>query len=134
MNKNLAKENNLDFEIRFYEGVIEKSNTFIEALMALGDLYTKKGDFVKGFDVDKKLALMRPEDPLVFYNLACSLSLLQRVDEALEAIKKAIARGYSDFAYMLKDKDLINLHRDERFRSYLSRLAERKKSTPQKSL
>jgi len=133
MNRKVEKQNDLDFEVRFYEGVVGKSNTFIEALMALGDLYTKKGDYLKGFEVDKKLALMRPEDPLVFYNLACSLSLLGRVDEALEAIKKAIARGYNDFAYLLKDRDLVKLHRDERFRAYLSRLAQRKKPTSQKS-
>ena len=39
------KENkeDLDFEIKFCEGLIAKKPDFVEALVLLGDLYTKKG-------------------------------------------------------------------------------------------
>jgi tetratricopeptide (TPR) repeat protein len=126
MEKDLQRDDTLEFEIQFYEGVIEKKGNFLQALMALGDLYTKKGDFVKGLEIDRKLALMRPDDSLVLYNLACSLSLVQKIDEAFEVIQKAIQCGYDDLDYLLKDKDLENLLRDPRFQPYFSRLVKTK--------
>jgi tetratricopeptide (TPR) repeat protein len=111
-----------DFEIAFYEGVLEKSRDFEQALMALGDLYTKKGHYQKGLDIDQRLAELRPRDPLVLYNLACSYALLERVDEAFHAMKRAVACGYNDFEYMLNDQDLARLWADERFRIFISKV------------
>jgi tetratricopeptide (TPR) repeat protein len=120
MNKKEQKE--MDFEIQFYEGIIDKRRDFIEALVALGDLYTRRGYFEKGLDVDKRLAQLRTDDPYIFYNLACSHSLLNNIEEALAAIKKAIAIGYDDFKFLESDKDLDNLRRDKRFVAYYARV------------
>ena len=45
-------EENLDFEISFYEKLIKENSNFTDALVALGDAYTKKGLYEKGLDVD----------------------------------------------------------------------------------
>jgi len=111
-----------DFEIAFYEGVLRKRPQFVQALMNLGDLYTKKG-----LEIDRKLSALRPDDPLVFYNLACSYSLMNDVDASLTAIKHAIRCGYDDFKYLLHDQDLKNLFKDDRFHQYLSHLKRRKR-------
>lgn len=97
------------FEIQFLEGVIDKSPRFIEALIALGDLYTKNGMFEQGLAIDQKLASLRPEDPFILYNLACSYSLLNDVNKAFSAIQLAIRLGYDDFDFLKKDHDLKNL-------------------------
>ena len=115
----------LDFEIEFCEGLLDKNENFWEALILLGDLYTRRGYYEKGLLVDERLIQLRPEDPVVFYNLACSYSLLNRVDEALATIKKAIALGYRDFKHLGQDRDLANLFKDTRFREYLTRLKEK---------
>lgn len=112
-------QQDLDFEIVFYEGVLRKAPDFVQALMALGDLYTKKGLHDKGLIVDRKLAVLRPDDPYVFYNLACSYSLLGRTEEAFAAIKTAFQNGYDDFQYLEKDADLEKLLQDGRFRDFL---------------
>ena len=71
MNQNEKElKETLDFEIQFYEGVLEKNNDFTQALIVLGDLYTRKGLYEKGLMIDKRLAFLKPEDPIVFYNLA----------------------------------------------------------------
>ena len=114
-----------DFEIKFYEGILKNSPDFIEALIALGDLYTKKGFYKKGLKIDLRLARLRPEDSIVFYNLACDYSLLNQTSKALEVLKKAISLGYDDLNYLKKDKDLENLKRDERFEKFLSLLKEK---------
>ena len=111
-----------DFQITFYEGVLARSRDFQQALMALGDLYTRKGFYAKGLALDQRLASLRPRDPMVLYNLACSYSLLGRLDEAFSAMKRAVACGYDDFEYMLQDQDLARLLADDRFRTFLAKV------------
>ncbi len=105
----------LEFEIQFFEGVTKRDPDFIEALQILGDAYTKTGRWRDGLKIDKRLARLCPDSPLVFYNLACSYSMLGKLDEAFAALQKAIKLGYNDAAWMQKDPDLENLRRDSRF-------------------
>lgn len=111
----------IEFEVRFYEGILKNKPDFAEALVALGDLYTKHGFYEKGLEVDKRLAQLKPYDPYAFYNLACSYSLLNDIDNSLKNIKRAIASGYDNFRYLMKDKDLVNLRNDQRFQEYFSK-------------
>ena len=122
---------NIDFEIGFYEGLVEKNQGFVQALMALGDLYTKKGLYVKGLEVDRKLARMRSEDPYILYNLACSYSLVNNVPQAFQVMKMAIDSGYDDFRHLEHDRDLDNLLKDQRFVHYLSQVKTGEQSDEQ---
>lgn len=122
---------NMDFEIKFYEDLVDKKKDFLQALMALGDLYTKRGLYEKGLAVDKKLARMRPEDPGILYNLACSYSLVNNINQAYQVIKLAIDCGYDDFRHLEHDHDLENLLKDQRFRHYLSEMKPRPKTHEQ---
>jgi len=121
-----------DFEIKFYEGIIERKPDFIEALSALGDLYTKKGLFEQGLKIDQRLAALRPDNDLILYNLACSYSLTNNLDASLQTIKKAIECGYRDFRFLEKDNDLVNLRRDSRFQEFWTSLKTRHQVDPQK--
>lgn len=121
--------NDTDFEIRFYENILKESPDFIETMMALADLYTKKGLYREGLELDERLARLRPEEPIIFYNLACSYSLLNDQYAALNAIKKAIELGYDDFDHLYSDSDLANLMADEEFRKYLKNIQKKQKSS-----
>lgn len=127
MTENLKQED-IDFEIAFYNGLIEKNPNFIEALVALGDLYTKSGMYKEGLAIDEQLVQLKPEDPIVLYNLACSYSLLEDIDKAFRAFKKAIKRGYYDLQHLEQDDDLSNLRKDRRFQQYLARIKSKKPS------
>ena len=122
------KQEDIDFEIAFYNGLIEKNPNFVEALVALGDLYTKAGMYREGLSVDETLVQLKPEDPVVLYNLACSYSLLKDIDKAFRTFKKAINRGYYDFEHLEHDSDLSNLRKDRRFQQYLARVKSKKPS------
>jgi tetratricopeptide (TPR) repeat protein len=113
------------FEIRFYEELVSSQPDFIEALSCLGDAYTKGGLFAKGLEIDLRLIQLKPDDPIVYYNLACSQSLLGNIDAAFEALKKAILLGYDDFSYLAKDEDLKNLRQDLRFSKLMSKIKNR---------
>lgn len=121
----MNKHEDLDFEILFFENILKKSPNFTEALIALGDNYTKCGRYEEGLKVDLKLVQLRPDDAIVRYNLACSYSLLKMADQSLEALKKAIQLGYREFSFMKKDSDLDFIRKDPRFEELLSSLKMR---------
>ena len=120
--KKKAREIDYDFEIIFFEKLLEKRPSFIQALIALGNVYTQKGDYEKGLEIDLRLRELRRDDPTVHYNLACSYSLLGRIEDALLSLKRAINLGYEDFDYLLRDPDLENLKKDKRFRHLLKKV------------
>ncbi len=106
-----TKRTQLDFEIEFYKKLVSERPNFVQALSALGDALTKKGLYEEGLKIDEKLSQINPENSIVFYNLACSYSLVGRIEEAFKALRKAIILGYQDFEYMEEDPDLENLRK-----------------------
>ena len=86
------KSNDLDFEISFLEGVLKHRPNYIDALAPLAEAYTRRGLFEKGLEIDKRLAFLCQDDPVVHYNLACSYVLSGYTAKALTALKAARAR------------------------------------------
>jgi tetratricopeptide (TPR) repeat protein len=105
----------LDIKIQFMEGIVRRDPEYIEALQLLGDHYTQRGSYDQGLRIDEKLSRLEPNNPLVFYNLACSYSLIGQVDLAAHALKKALTLGYRDFKWLAKDPDLRTLRKDPVF-------------------
>src|SRR4249919_2318465 len=87
----------LDIEIGFIEGVVQRAPDYVEALQVLGDDYTRRGKFAHGLTIDEQLARLRPADPLTHYNLACSYSLTGQFERAVAALDRAFDLGYRDF-------------------------------------
>src|SRR6185436_13562419 len=83
------EKRDLDIEIGFLEGIVHRDPGYVDALQLLGDDYTKRGKYLSGLNIDQKLSGLRPRDPLVFYNLACSLCLTRNYQEAANALETA---------------------------------------------
>jgi tetratricopeptide (TPR) repeat protein len=111
----------LEFEIGFFERVLAHEPHNLAALEVLGHAYTRAGEIEKGLEIDRRLAALLPRNAIVHYNLACSLSLLGRIDEALDVLRRAISLGYSDFEFLARDPDLVNVRRDARYLALLKR-------------
>jgi len=105
----------LEIKIQFMEGIVRRDPEYIEALQLLGDHYTQRGSYDQGLRIDEKLSRLEPNNPLVFYNLACSYSLIGQVDLAAHALKKALTLGYRDFKWLARDPDLRTLRKDPVF-------------------
>ena len=116
------KLEDLEFQMVFYEGILRLRPDFIDVLIVLGEIYTKKGFHEKGLKVDKKLSKLRPQNPIIHYNLACSFSLVGDTLNSFKAIKRAILLGYDDFIFMDSDPDLSNLRRDDRFTAFVKKM------------
>jgi tetratricopeptide (TPR) repeat protein len=112
---NRQQQQDLDIEIGFIEGVVQRDPQYVEALQILGDDYTRRGKFENGLRVDERLAKLRPDDPTVLYNLACSYALTDQLKEAFSILSRAIDQGYTDFKWLLKDPDLKKLRTDPSF-------------------
>lgn len=110
------KKRDLDFEISFFGGIVRRRPDYVEALIPLAEAYTRKGLREKGLRIDQRLSMLCKDDPIVYYNLACSLALTQKTEEALEALGKSIQLGYRDFDYMRKDPDLQSLLSNPQFK------------------
>src|SRR5579863_653243 len=102
------QQRELDVRIGFMEGVVRRDPAYIEALQLLGDDYTRRGKFVAGLKVDEQLSHLRPADPMVRYNLACSYSLTGNFNQAAAA-EHALDLGYRDFKWLARDPDLSDL-------------------------
>jgi tetratricopeptide (TPR) repeat protein len=59
---------------------------------------------------------LRPGDPNILYNAACTCGLLGKKAEALETFQKALAAGYTNLNWAARDSDLDCLHDDPEFR------------------
>ncbi|MFH1678550.1 MAG: hypothetical protein ABH914_02900 [Candidatus Omnitrophota bacterium] len=116
----MSSKEDLDFEISFYEKILEQTPNFVNALIVLGEAYTRKGRYKDGLRVDRRLVKLRPQDEAAQYNLACSYSLLEMPEPCLGSLKKAINFGYSDFTFMEQDPDLEFIRKDPRYRELLS--------------
>jgi len=115
----------LDFEIAFYERLLTDKPDFLDALVSLGSAYTRKGLYDKGLSIDLRLVHLKPEEPLAWYNLACSYSLLKRLAESLEALSQAFRYGYDDLQHLQRDPDLHHVRQTKAFQDFLAKFTQR---------
>ena len=114
-----ADQNQLDFELDFFGGVLTRQPDYVDVLRVMGNLLTLKGRFAEGLQVDKRLVQLRPNDAFAHYNLACSYALLKRPEQSIKTLRRAIELGYLDFRYMREDHDLDSIRHDPRFRQLM---------------
>lgn len=121
-----ATQSQLDFELDFFSGLVTRRPEYVEALKALAKTLALSRRHQDGLRVDLQITRLRPQDSLARYNLACSLALNHRRDDALAELRKAVELGYRDFPFMKQDRDLDSIRKDPRFRA-LMREYERKR-------
>ena len=108
---NRANQRDLDTKIGVLAGIVRRDPDYVDALQLLGDHYTQRGLFLEGLKVDERLAQLEPTSSLVFYNLACSYSLTDQFDRAVQALDRALDLGYRDFTWLARDPDLKKLRK-----------------------
>ena len=118
------------FERGVFEAALSVEPDNVEALVALGAIYTKEGRFERGLEVDLRLVRMRPRESLFHYNLACSHSLLGHLDPAFAALQRAVQLGYDNSEHLEGDVDLANLRGDVRYTEILRRIRTLQSNSP----
>jgi len=118
----MAKADDPEFEMRFFESVLKRDAAYADVLELLGGLYTRHGRIADGLKMDRRLVRLRPENATAHYNLACSLALLKRKSAALRSLRQAVTLGYTDFDWMQQDPDLDGLKKNPAFNTLLEQL------------
>ena len=111
-----------EFEISFFESVLRRSPSYANVVEILGGLYTRHGRIADGLKMDRKLVKLQPTNATARYNLACSLALSKRKNDALRELRHAVQLGYRDLDWMMQDPDLEPLKHHPEFQSLLTTL------------
>ena len=78
----------------------------------------------------QKIIDSEPENEVAWYDKACLYSLMTRPDEAMEALRKALDKGFIDFEHIRTDDDLSLIREREDFKAlveeYTKKIDERK--------
>jgi tetratricopeptide (TPR) repeat protein len=118
-----SRSSQLDFEIAFFERIVERDRCYVDVLRALAELLTSRKSYQRGLEMDQRLARLRPEDPLVRYNLACSYALVHSMRKAIDALRTAVELGYDDFDFMEQDPDLKSIRDEPGYQQLLRQVA-----------
>ncbi len=116
----LKKRSQIDFEIDFFERILSRDRNNIHVLACLGDLFSLKGLHRRALQIDERLAELCPDEACVWYNLACSRSVLKQLPEAWKALLAAMDLGFDNYELLATDPDLVPLRAYPQFMALLS--------------
>jgi hypothetical protein len=97
------------------DGLAAAINT--EALRLMDS--AEENDLTKTKLLLESLQILKPDDPFVYYNLACTESLLKNVQSSLEQLQTAFKYGYNNFQHMMEDKDLAFLRLHQQYNDFV---------------
>ena len=94
----------------------------VRALYLGASVHIKIGNKKLGLEWSSKALELEPEDVGVLYNVACSYSLLGKIDEAIELLEKAVDGGFDHVEWIENDSDLDPLRDHPKFQSLIEKL------------
>jgi adenylate cyclase len=97
----------------------------LDALRTYAYVCTEAGLLDEALEADQALVAAAPGRADLHYDLACSLALLGKADEAFETLAKALELGFRDGEHMAEDDDLASLRGDPRFKALLAKASAR---------
>jgi serine/threonine protein kinase/Tfp pilus assembly protein PilF len=112
------KEAQLNFahrEIAIYEEQLKKVPEDARARVLLAGKYAMHGRHDEAKREIDMAMILRPDDTMILYNSACTFCGMNKLDEALIAIKRAWEAGFKDPVWTRQDPDLQLLHGNPEF-------------------
>ena len=92
-----------------YQKALTLQPRFLQALNNLALVYAKNKEYANALSEFHKMLDYWPDNAETYYNVACMYSRLNRVDESVEWLKKAINKGYTNWMNIKTDSDLENI-------------------------
>jgi Flp pilus assembly protein TadD len=117
----LRQQSQLDFELEFFAGVLERDPLLNAALRVHANNLAAKGLYGRALQMDRRLVRLQPDRPIPWYNLACSYAVLGMTDPAMAALQRSLDLGYRQLEHVRRDPDLKSLRQDPRFIRLLRR-------------
>ncbi len=105
--------------IRVLEQQIDTVPEDVRAHILLACKYAEVGRRNEAAQQLEMAVAMRPNDPSVLYNAACTYGLLSLKTESLAVLKRAVEAGFTDMEWISRDTDLACLRDEPEFKRIL---------------
>jgi tetratricopeptide (TPR) repeat protein len=102
--------------ISCYDRALEIDVNNADAWNLKGLAYYKMKNYPKAIECCEKAIDIDPNDHMAWYNRACYLTLSNRVDEGLDALKRSIEIEISNARKAVRDRDFENARAEEGYR------------------
>jgi protein O-mannosyl-transferase len=89
------------------------------ALHSLAVIYSLKGDNEKALQYLEEMRRINPNDPEVYYNLACIYSKQGKFDDSLRSLQGAINKGFNKQDVLKTDPDLANVRETDGYKKLI---------------
>ncbi|NDV61047.1 hypothetical protein G0Q06_01140 [Puniceicoccales bacterium CK1056] len=109
-----------EFEMEFCRSILKRDAENAATIEMLAGYCTKAGNIDEGLELDQRFVQLQPDNAVGHYNLACSLALKNRSEDAISTLRTAFEKGYRDFGWMMEDADLKGLHDNPAFSALLA--------------
>ena len=105
-----------------YQMALKHDEKLLEVYINLSVAQFRVEDFDQAFLTLQKLKNFQPQNPSLFYNLACYYSLTKQPEFGIVAIQKAVQLGFRNFQTLKTDPDLENLRNNQTYIEWLTSL------------
>ena len=68
----------------------------------------------------QRIIKAEPKQSMHYYNAACLYARMGQADKALQYLKKTMEMGYTDYPYMMIDRDLRSIHDTQAFNDLIA--------------
>ena len=104
-----------DRMMRVLEQQLELVPEDVRARILLANIYASIGKTDDSVRQLQTAVTLRPNEPNVLYNAACTFGLMEKKPEALDMLRRALEAGYANLDWASRDPDLTCLHGDAEF-------------------
>jgi tetratricopeptide (TPR) repeat protein len=102
-----------------YQKALTLQPRFPQALKNLALVYVENKEYANALSEFHKMIDIWPDNAEIHYNIACMYSRLNRVDESIEWLKKAIDKGYANWKNIKTDSDLENIRNSSAYQELI---------------
>ncbi len=115
------KRHQIQTAIAYYQMALSLRPHYLDAINALAFAYIEQGDISKAIALLQKSITITPDNPKLYYNIACLYARQNKTQESLAWLKQAIDKGYRDWEHINTDSDLQYIRDSEQFRLILNK-------------
>jgi len=105
----IKKKKETEIKIDRLKNELKQSQDNIKMLYEIAVLCTYTGDYNSSLIYLNKIAGITPEDPDIYYNIACIYARKDNKDDSLRYLDLAINKGFHNWSLLKTDKDLYNI-------------------------
>jgi len=95
--------------INHLEKAVTMDPAFSRASYALVVVYSDLPDYPKALSLLEKMRIADPDNPEIYYNIACIHAKQNNVEESVTWLRRSVEKGFSNVDLIRKDPDLRNI-------------------------